>query len=242
LPPLGCASRARTASCLVPLCVASEPTLARLADPLGPVGLFAPLARTDFTLPAILRCDILGSSRLRRHQVPSPPKPHSGNRASGARSRQGNRPACVTNTRSVRSRSPVLCAREKCLNRSKFGPDLCASPNFRVRILSPQPASSASLRRFRLFWTNRRRCRHLVYRLCGRKVAPYRPQTANLSGQSPFANYQYPFFLPETRLASAETGSIFRNRQHAVLIRAPREGSIIRARDRRPKGRDPLPD
>src|SRR5579862_9369237 len=49
--PLGCASRARTASCLVPGRVAPEPPPARFALP-------APLGFASFRLVEMLRCDI----------------------------------------------------------------------------------------------------------------------------------------------------------------------------------------
>src|SRR5262245_19403187 len=60
--PLGCLSRARTASCLVPPRVEPEAMFPGLA------GFFAlSAARWRFVLLGALRCDILGSFRLRRH-------------------------------------------------------------------------------------------------------------------------------------------------------------------------------
>src|SRR6476659_5392393 len=53
--PLGCLSRPRTVSCLVPPRVEPEATF------------FARLAGTTFVLLGLLRCDIFGSFRLRRH-------------------------------------------------------------------------------------------------------------------------------------------------------------------------------
>src|ERR1700731_1197178 len=76
--PLGCLSRARTASCLVPL---------RVMFP-GFAGCFARLlARANLVFLGVLLCDIEDPFRLQRHQAPPPPKPRSGTIASGARSR-----------------------------------------------------------------------------------------------------------------------------------------------------------
>src|SRR5215470_13313843 len=70
--PLGCLRRARTASCLVPARVEPDEMFLIFA------GFLAPLPRSSFVFLDVLLCNILGSFRLRRHHVPSPPKPHSG--------------------------------------------------------------------------------------------------------------------------------------------------------------------
>src|SRR5262245_29086860 len=90
--PLGCLSRARTASCLVPLRV--EPA----AVFPGFAGFFARLSCASFVLLGVLRCDILGSFRLRRHQTPSPPKPRTGDTAGGAGSREALGPQRCRNS------------------------------------------------------------------------------------------------------------------------------------------------
>src|SRR3974377_515180 len=70
--PLGLLRRARPPPCLVPPLVEPDATFVVFA------GFLAPLARASFVFLDVLLCNILGSFRLRRHQVSSPPKPHSG--------------------------------------------------------------------------------------------------------------------------------------------------------------------
>src|SRR5882724_1147803 len=60
--PLGCLSRPRTVSCLVPPRVEPEVTFFSFT------GFFARLAGATFALLGVLRCDILGSFLLRRHK------------------------------------------------------------------------------------------------------------------------------------------------------------------------------
>src|SRR2546423_14329380 len=83
--PLGCLSRARMASCLVPPRVEPKGMFEGFA------GLFARLlARANVVFLGILLCDIFCCAtfedpfRLRRRPVPSPPKPRSGTIASRA--------------------------------------------------------------------------------------------------------------------------------------------------------------
>src|SRR5215475_14352496 len=69
--PLGCSSRLRTASCLVPLRLGDERVFPRF------VGLFArPLARASLVLLWVLLCDIFGSlfgcDGITRHHHRSP--------------------------------------------------------------------------------------------------------------------------------------------------------------------------
>jgi len=62
-------------------------------------GLFMrPLARANLILLRVLLCDISDPFRLRRHPVPSPPKPRSGGIASGAGSREGQNPSIGLDT------------------------------------------------------------------------------------------------------------------------------------------------
>src|SRR6266851_4815300 len=61
--PLGCLSRVRTVSCLVPLRL--EPEAAFFPSFAG---FFSRLVGATFVLLGVLRCDILRSFRLRRHQ------------------------------------------------------------------------------------------------------------------------------------------------------------------------------
>src|SRR5262249_30853601 len=69
--PLGCLSRVRTASCLVPLRIEPEGMFPGFA------GFFARLARTSFVFLGVLLCDILGipfgCDRImrRHHQSPT---------------------------------------------------------------------------------------------------------------------------------------------------------------------------
>src|SRR5450631_210047 len=82
--PLGCLRRVRTASCLVP------PRVEPGGTALGLVGPFTRfLTRATSVFLGVLPAAFEDPFRLRRHQSPSPPKPHSGGIASGAGSRMG---------------------------------------------------------------------------------------------------------------------------------------------------------
>jgi hypothetical protein len=80
--PLGCLSRVRITSCLVPPRLEDEGMLPGLA------GLCArPLGRLSYR--GFCGATFEDPFRLRRHLAPSPPKPHSGGIASGAGSNWG---------------------------------------------------------------------------------------------------------------------------------------------------------
>src|SRR5256884_8521216 len=80
--PLGCLSRPRTVSCLVPPRVEAEGTFSNFA------GFFARLAGATFVLLGVLRCDIFEILSVATASVPPPPKPRTGDRAGGAGSRE----------------------------------------------------------------------------------------------------------------------------------------------------------
>jgi hypothetical protein len=78
--PPGWASKARTASCFVPLRVARGSAFAGFLEPF-----VLPRARLGFCFFVVFACAIVGTFRLRRHhQAPSPPKPRIGPQAGGA--------------------------------------------------------------------------------------------------------------------------------------------------------------
>src|SRR6266436_10289819 len=103
--PLGCLSRPRTVSCLVPPRVEAEGTFSNFA------GFFARLAGATFVLLGVLRCDIFEILSVATAHAPSPPKPHSGGIASGAgsKTRQKGPHQSTTLTLCLQRKSSRFC-------------------------------------------------------------------------------------------------------------------------------------